>query len=64
MEPDGTLQVIKAQAPQAELFTFATSLRSITGGRGSVEMSFSRYEEVPGQVIAKIVEAAKKAKEQ
>jgi elongation factor G len=64
MEPDGTLQVVKAQAPQAEMFTFATSLRSITGGRGSVEMSFSHYEEVPSPVVAKIVEAAKKAKEQ
>jgi len=64
MEPEGVLQVIKAQAPQAELFTFATSLRSITGGRASVEMSFSHYEEVPGQVIPKIVEAAKKTKEE
>ncbi len=64
MEPDGNLQVVKAQAPQAELFTFATSLRSITGGRASVEMSFSHYEEVPGQVIPKIVEAAKKTKEE
>ena len=64
MEPEGNLQVIKAQAPQAEMFTFATGLRSITGGRGSFEMSFSHYEEVPGQVIPKIVEAAKKAKEE
>ncbi|MBN1918254.1 MAG: elongation factor G [Verrucomicrobia bacterium] len=64
MEPDGVLQVIKAQAPQAEMFTFATGLRSITGGRGSFEMSFSHYEEVPGQIIPKIVEAAKKAKEE
>jgi len=63
MEPEGNLQVVKAQAPQAELFTFSTSMRSITGGRGSFEMSFSRYEEVPGQIIAKIAEAAKKAKE-
>ncbi len=63
MEPDGNLQVVMAQAPQAEMFTFATSLRSITGGRGSFEMSFSHYEEVPGQLIPKIVEAAKKAKE-
>ncbi len=64
MEPEGVLQVIKAQAPQAELFTFATSLRSITGGRASVEMSFSHYEEVPGQIIPKLVEAAKKTKEE
>jgi len=63
MEPEGSLQVVKAQAPQAEMFTFSTSLRSITGGRGSFEMSFSHYEEVPGQIIPKIVEAAKKAKE-
>ncbi len=64
MEPDGTLQVIKAQAPQAEMFTFSTGLRSITGGRGSFEMRFARYEEVPGQLIPKIVEAVKKAKEE
>jgi elongation factor G len=64
MEPEGSLQVVKAQAPRAELFTFATSLRSITGGQGTVEMSYSHYEEVPGQIIPKIVEAAKKAKEE
>jgi elongation factor G len=63
VEPEGTLQVIKGQAPQAEMFTFSTSIRSITGGRGSFEMRFSHYEEVPGQIIPKIVEAAKKAKE-
>jgi len=63
MEPEGNLLVIKAQVPQSEMFTFSTSVRSITGGRGSFEMAYSHYEEVPGQIVPKIVEAAKKEKE-
>jgi len=47
--------------PQAELFKYASELRSITAGRASFEMEFSHYEQVPQHVAQKVVtEAAKK----
>ncbi|MGE5588509.1 MAG: elongation factor G [Clostridia bacterium] len=64
MEPHGKYQVIKAQAPMAEMFKYAIDLRSITGGRGSYSMEFSHYEEVPAQISQQIIEKAKKEKEQ
>ena len=41
MEPAGKTQVIKAQAPMAEMFRYAIDLRSMTQGRGSFSMEFS-----------------------
>ena len=53
-------QVITAEAPLSEITKYATDLRSMTQGRGSFEMEFARYEEVPQHLTAKIVEDAKK----
>jgi elongation factor G len=53
---DGMQQVV-AEAPQAELFKYATDLRSMTQARGSFTMTYERYEEVPAMVAAKIIEA-------
>ena len=53
-------QVIKAQVPQAEILSYAPDLRSITGGRGAFTMSFSHYEEVPSNLVEKVVADAKK----
>jgi elongation factor G len=64
MERDGYMQRIKAQVPLAELYKYSTSLRSLTQGRGHHSMDFSHYEEVPRENSAKIVEEAKKAKEE
>ena len=47
MESDGTFQIIKAQVPQAELYHYATTVRSLTGGRGIHSESFSHYEKMP-----------------
>jgi elongation factor G len=58
MEQEGKLQKVTAEAPLAEMFKYATDLRSITQARGSFSMHFSRYEEVPALYSAKIVEAA------
>ncbi|MCM8792097.1 MAG: elongation factor G [Candidatus Omnitrophica bacterium] len=66
MEPKGKLQVVKAQVPQAEMFTYANDLRSITGGRGSYTMRFSHYEEVPQKIASVIInqyQAQKKEEE-
>ncbi|MFQ5786937.1 MAG: elongation factor G [Thermodesulfobacteriota bacterium] len=46
-EPRGVMQAIKAEVPLAEMFGYATSLRSMTEGRGSFNMEFSNYIEVP-----------------
>jgi elongation factor G len=61
------LQAIKAQVPQAEIFKYSSELRSMTGGRGSFEMGFSHYEQVPQHIAQKVVaeaQAAKKAEQE
>ena len=58
MGQEGKLQKVTAEAPLAEMFKYATDLRSMTQARGSFSMSFSRYEEVPAQYAVKIIEAA------
>jgi elongation factor G len=60
MDADGASQIIRAQVPQAELFTYATELRSITGGRGTFSQVLDHYEEVPSHVAQKVIEAHKK----
>ncbi|MEI6514965.1 MAG: elongation factor G [bacterium] len=64
MESADGMQVITADIPQAELFTYCAELRSMTGGRGSFEMSFARYDVVPGNVAQKIIAATAKVKEE
>lgn len=63
MVPGEGLQAIKAQAPLAEMFSYAIDLRSMTQGRGFFTMQFSHYEEVPFQEAEKIIAAAKAEKE-
>ena len=58
------LQVITAEVPLSELFRYAAELRSLTGGQGSFEMEFCRYEQVPQNVAQKIIAAADKKQEQ
>ncbi|HEY3964788.1 MAG TPA: elongation factor G [Planctomycetaceae bacterium] len=60
----GGFQVIVAKVPLSEVTTYARSLSSMTGGRGSFTMEFSHYESVPGNEQAKIVAAAVKHKEE
>jgi len=56
MEPqqDGS-QKLMVEAPQAELFDYAITLRAMTQARGTYSMKFERYEEVPAQIAQKIV---------
>ena len=63
MEPqgDGTT-VVQATVPQAELLRYSSALRSMTGGRGTFETSFSHYEEVPPHAAEKVVAGAKQQK--
>ncbi|MBN2715683.1 MAG: elongation factor G [Deltaproteobacteria bacterium] len=55
MEAKGKSQVVKAQAPMAELLRYAPDLKSITGGRGTFTVEFSHYEEVPREIQDKVV---------
>jgi len=55
MEARLGLQVITAHVPLAQMFGYATSLRSLTQGRGNYVMQFERYEQVPKQVSDEIV---------
>ena len=52
-------QVLSAHVPQAELFTYATELRSITGGRGTFSAKLADYEEVPSHVAQKVIDEHK-----
>lgn len=63
MDPKpGGQQVIRAQVPMAEILRYAPDLRSMTSGRGSFEMSFSHYEEVPAHLAQKIIDEARAQK--
>ena len=64
METEEGLQILTAEVPQSELFRYAAELRSMTGGQGSFEMAFSRYDTVPSNVAQKIVAEAEKDKEE
>ena len=55
MEMKGKTTVIKAQVPLAEMLTYATDLTSKTGGHGNYTMSFARYEEVPANLVEKVI---------
>ena len=59
MDSRGPTTVIRAQVPMAEMLTYEQHLTSATGGRGSYHMEYSHYEEVPHQLQAKIIAAAK-----
>ncbi len=60
MEPEGEVnQKVIVEVPMAEMFKYATDLRSITQGRGNFDMTFERYEEVPPNEASKIIENSK-----
>jgi elongation factor G len=59
MDTKGKYQVIKAEVPMAEVLKYALDLNSISGGRGTFQMEFSHYEEVPAQISDKVIAAAK-----
>jgi elongation factor G len=60
MDTKDGVQVITASVPQAELFSYATELRSLTGGRGTFSAKLDRYEDVPQHIAEKVIEAHRK----
>ncbi|NSL52595.1 elongation factor G [Calidifontibacillus erzurumensis] len=55
MEARGNAQVVRAMVPLAEMFGYATALRSNTQGRGTYTMHFDHYEEVPKSIADEII---------
>ncbi len=54
------IKVVYAKVPLSEMFSYATSLRSLTQGRGTSSMEFDHYEKVPGNISQEIVEGKRK----
>jgi elongation factor G len=55
MEQRGNAQVVRAQVPLAEMFGYATDLRSRTQGRATYTMQFDSYQQVPGSIAEEII---------
>lgn len=55
MDAKDDLQIITADAPQAEILTYATALRSMTQGRGKFTATFDRYEQAPENIIQQLI---------
>jgi elongation factor G len=61
MDSEGSVSVVSAHVPQAELQNYSADLRSKTGGRGTFSLKFDHYAEVPQHLAEKIVAERKKA---
>jgi elongation factor G len=63
-ETEGKLTRVKAHIPEAEMDRYATTLHSLTHGRGTYRWKFHTYQEVPPEAAAKVVEAHRKELEE
>jgi elongation factor G len=63
MDVSNGMQVITANVPQAELFSYATELRSLTAGRGTFASTFDHYDEVPTHIAEKVIADHRKGAE-
>ena len=59
MDARGNAQVVRSMVPLAQMFGYATSLRSNTQGRGVFSMHFDHYEEVPKSIAEEIIKKNK-----
>jgi elongation factor G len=64
MDSEGRYQIIKAQAPMAEVARYAIDLNGITAGRGAFKMEFDHYEEVPANMADKVIASIKQPEEE
>ena len=60
MDVKGHNEIVKAHVPLAEMLTYAPTLTSITAGKGSYRMEFFGYEDVPKEMVSRVVEEHKK----
>ncbi len=59
IDEHGTSRVVRALVPLAEMFGYATELRSMTQGRATYSMEFSRYSEVPSSLASELIAKSK-----
>ncbi len=65
MNPQGNgFTLVEAQAPLAEVQRYVSDLRSVTQGRGTFSMQFDHYDAVPAHVADKVIESARKHREE
>ena len=64
MDTLGEMQVVKAQAPLAEVQRYSTELRALTGGEGFYAVELSHYDPVPSNIAQQIAAAAKREEEE
>ena len=64
MTAEDGMQIVEAEVPMAEMSSYTIDLRSMTQGRGSFTLEFSRYEEAPQNVQQKVIEEAKRLSEE
>ena len=57
----GRTSIIRATVPLKELQSYSADLNSMTGGRGTFEIEFSHYEEVPSDLSRRIIDSRKAA---
>jgi elongation factor G len=60
IDSKGNLTTITAEVPLAEMFGYATAIRSLSKGRSSYSMEPSHFEQVPSQVLAAVLDSQKK----
>ena len=64
MEPAGRSQRVRALVPQAELYKYSTTLRSLTQGRATHTRKFHSYQDVPQHEVPRLIESVKKEREE
>ena len=64
MNPQDRVTVIDAEVPQSELLRYSQDLRSLSQGRGSYSMEYDHYEPVPQNLESKVIEEAKRLREE
>jgi elongation factor G len=60
-EVRGSTSVVIAKVPMSEMLEYASTLTSLTGGKGEFHLEFSHYDPVPAKLAEKIIDAAKQA---
>ena len=64
MNPDNGVTLIAAEVPLAEVQRYSQDLRSVSQGRGTYSLEFDHYDQVPANLEPKVIEEAKRAKEE
>jgi len=63
MDPEGKVTIVRAEAPLSEMQSYALDLKSRTQGRATFQMSFTKYQPVPGNIQDKVIAQAKQEEE-